>query len=194
MPKLEATPLVEAAAEFDTELSAYSRLGDLFLKAPMSSVKHLERANNLLGEIAGCEERLQAAGQKLVRALASARDQQEQLAKSVVAHVPNVQARNTRLQELMAQLTGLAGEVAGLNTLIQSKAENGDPSALPSQADARDVSETVLGLSARADELATTARDAEFEELAAQAHALHQRLQAIGKKLAKVGAGITTPS
>lgn len=194
MPKVEATPLVEAAAEFDTELSAYARLGDLFLKAPMSSVKYLERANTLLGEIAGCEERLQAAGQKLVRALAGARDQQEQLAKSVVAHVPNVQARNTRLQELMAQLTGLASEVAGLNTLIQSKAENGDGTGNPSAADARDVSETVLGLSNRAEELATTAREAEFEELAAQAHALHQRLQAIGKKLAKVGAGITTLS
>jgi len=187
MAKIESTPLVEAAAEFDTELSSYARLGELFLKQPMSSVKHLERANNLLGEIAGCEERLQQAGQKLVKALAAARDQQEQLAKDVVAHVPAIQQRNARLQELMGELTGLAGEVGGLNTLIQSKAENGDASAQPTAKDARDVSETVLGLSTRAEALAGTAREAEFEELALQAHALHQRLQAIGKKLAKVG-------
>ena len=34
---------------------------------------------------------------------------------------------------------------------------------------------------------AVGARDAEFEELATQAHALHQKLQAIGMKLAQVG-------
>ncbi len=187
MAKLESTPLVDAAAEFDTELSSYGRLGELFLEQPMSSVKHLERANNLLGEIAACEERLQQAGQKLVKALAAARDQQEQLAKNVVAHVPAIQQRNARLQELMGELTGLAGEVGGLNTLIQAKAENGDASTQPTAKDARDVSETVLGLSTRAETLAGTAREAEFEELAQQAHALHQRLQAIGKKLAKVG-------
>jgi hypothetical protein len=44
-----------------------------------------------------------------------------------------------------------------------------------------------LALSARAEALAGTAREAEFEELATQAHSLHQRLQAIGKKLAKAG-------
>ncbi len=187
MAKVESTPLVDAAAEFDTELSSYARLGELFLKAPLSSVKYLERANQLLGEIAACEERLQAAGQKLVKALAGSRDEQEKLATSVVAHVPAIQQRNARLQELMSELTGLAGEVGGLNTLIQAKAENGDASVSPTAKDARDVSETVLGLSTRAEELAKVARDAEFEELSMQAHALHQRLQAIGKKLAKVG-------
>ncbi len=187
MAKVESTPLVDAAAEFDTELSTYGRLGELFLKAPLSSVKHLERANQLLGEIAGCEERLQAAGQKLVRALAGSRDEQEKLAGNVVAHVPAIQKRNARLQELMGELTGLAGEVGGLNSLIQAKAENGDASASPTAKDARDVSETVLALSTRAEALAKVAHDAEFEELAMQAHALHQRLLAIGKKLAKVG-------
>ena len=186
MAKVEATPLVEAAAEFDEALAQYSRLGDLFIKAPLGSVKHLERANNLLGEIASCEERLQAAGQKLVRALAESRDGQEKLAASVVAHVPNVQERNKRLQELMGELTSVAGEVAGLNTQIQAKG-NGDPDAGPTAEDANDISVNVLAMSSRAEELAKTAREAEFEELATQAHALHQRLQAIGKKLAKVG-------
>lgn len=187
MAKVEATPLVEAAAEFDEALAQYSRLGDLFIKAPLGSVKHLERANNLLGEIATCEERLQAAGQKLVRALAEARDGQERLSKDVVAHVPSIQARNKRLQELMSELTSVAGEVAGLNAQIQAKADSGEPGAAPTADDATDLSSSVLALSTRAEELAKTSRDAEFEELATQAHSLHQRLQAIGKKLAKAG-------
>ena len=185
----DTSPLADAAANFDKELAAYARLGKLFIETPLSSVKYLERGNNTLAEIAQCEERLQLAGQTLVKALSSARDQQEQLAKAVVAHVPTLQARNQRLQELMTEMGAVAGEVAGLNEIIAAKGGNGDSTKSPSPDDARDVSETVLALSSRAEALAATARDAEFEEVATQAHSLHQRLQAIGKKLQKAGGG-----
>lgn len=187
MAKTDSSPLVEAAAEFDSELANYARLGDLFLKTPLSSVKHLERANGVLAELAGCEERLQKSGQSLVKALSAARDHQEQLAKDVVAHVPAVQQRNVRLQELMAELTAVAGDVGGLNAVIQGKTENGDATAQPTKADAKDVSQLVLDLSTRSEKLAADARDADYEELATQAHALHQKLLVIGKKLQKVG-------
>lgn len=179
--------LAEAAAAFDEALSAYGRLGELFLKTPLSSVKHLERANASLAEIAACEGRLQTAGQRMVQALNAARSQQERLASEVVAHVPAVQVRNQQLHELMTQLTGLAGEVNNINQLIAGKRENGDATKGPTTADALDVSTTVLGLADRAEELARSAHDAEFEEVSAQAHALHQRLQSIGKKLQKAG-------
>lgn len=180
------TALGEAAAGFDDELAAYARLGDLFLKTPLASVKQLERANATLAEIAACEERLQAAGQRMVQALSAARAQQEQLARDVVAHVPDVQARNKRLNELMAELTGVAGEVGTLNTALTGQRDNGDATRTPTAEDARGVSATVFALSERAERLAVTAHDAEFEEIATQAHALHQRLQAVGKKLQKV--------
>jgi len=185
MAKVEVTPLIEAAAEFDEQLAAYARLGELFLAAPLASVKQLERANTLLAEIAGCEERLQSAGQKLVRALAEARSRQETLAQEVVAHVPTLQERNQRLQELMGELTAVAGEVATINTQLQARGEGDEADLHPTVADAHAISTTVLALSERAQQLAKTANEAEFEELAAQAHALHQRLQSIGKKLAK---------
>jgi len=188
MAKPEST-LATAATAFDEELATYSRLGELFIKTPLSSVKHLERANATLADIAACEERLQAAGQRMVQALTASRATQEALAKEVVAHVPILQGRNRRLQELMAELTGVAGEVGGLNEKIGAQRENGDATRGPSPADARDVSTTVLALSERAEQLATSAHDDDFEELATQAHALHQKLQAIGKKLQKAGGG-----
>jgi predicted nucleic acid-binding Zn-ribbon protein len=183
------TALADAAAGFDEALAAYSRLGELFLKTPLSSVKQLERANATLGEIAACEERLQAAGQRMVQALSAARTHQERLAGEVVAHVPVVQARNQRLNELMTELTAVAGEVGGLNHVISAHRENGDATRSPTIDDVAHVSTTVFALSDRAERLSVTARDAEFEELATQAHALHQRLQSIGKKLQKAGAG-----
>jgi methyl-accepting chemotaxis protein len=188
MAKHEPSALTEAATAFDGELATYARLGKLFLETPLSSVKHLERANHTLAEIAACEERLQAAGQALVIALTAARQHQEELAKDVVAHVPALQARNQRLQQLMGELGALAGEVSGLNQHISRRTENGDATQPPTAEDARDVSSTILALSERAEQLAHAAREAELEELHTQAHSLHQRLQAIGKKLQKAGA------
>lgn len=184
MPK-DTSALVEAAAAFDQELAQYTRLGKLFVGTPLGSVKHLERANVTLGEIAECEGRLQAAGQNLVMALSTARQGQEQLAKQVVDHVPVVQARNKRLQELMGELAAVATEVGGLNEKIAAHTSAGE--GQPTVVDAQGISTTVLDLSMRAEQLATRAREAEMEELATQAHALHQKLQVIGKKLALAG-------
>jgi ABC-type transporter Mla subunit MlaD len=171
--------LIAAATAFDEALAHYARNGDLFVKTPLSSVKHLERANQALADLAAAEERLQAAGQVLAQALGAARTRQEELATAVIAHVPVVQAKNAQLSELMAALGAIAAEVATINTTVQ------DNPAKPAVIDAREVSEGVLALANRAAEIAVQARDAELDEVGTQAHALHQRLLAIGKKLQK---------
>ena len=179
MSKSES-PLVDAATSFDAELAVYARLGELFLKTPVDSLKQLERANQTLGELADCEQRLQDTGKRLIEALTAARGKQEQLSADVVAHAPSVQARNVRLRELMTAMGELATDVAAVNAEVLSR--NGDAGAA---ADAAAISSQVLGLSDRAESLAKAAREASFAELAEQAHSLHQRLKAIATKLQK---------
>jgi len=179
------SPLVQAAAEFDEVLAVYARLGDLFLKTPLTTLKHLERANQTLGELADCEQRLQDTGKKLIEALTNARQKQEQLSQAVIDYAPTLQARNTRLRELMTQMGELAADVASINTFVTGQKQNGDEAQPAQPPDTGEVSARVLELSERADKLATAARDAEFAELADQAHALHQRLKAVGTKLQK---------
>jgi chromosome segregation ATPase len=169
--------LAAAATAFEAELAQYTRLGELFVKTPLGSVKHLERANQLLGEIAQVEERLQTCGKDLVQAIAAARQQQEQLAESVVAQVPALSARNAKLTELMGELAKIATDVAELNTAVTGAAP-----------DAAGISERVFAMSARALALGKQAQEAQLEEVATQAHALHQRLESIAKKLQKAGA------
>lgn len=181
MPKPDSA-LVDAATAFDEELASYARLGELFLKTPLSSVKHLERANLTLGELAQSEERLQQCGKRLIEALSAAREPQEKLAQEVVAHAPNVQARNTRLKELMTAMGELATDAAAINAAVAQP--NGDEGK-PNEPDPGEISGKVMALSNRAEQLATTAHDAEFEELATQAHSLHQRLKSIAAKLQK---------
>ena len=179
------SPLVQAAAAFDEELAVYARLGELFLKTPLDTLKHLERANQTLGELADCEQRLQDAGKALIEALTGARQKQEQLSASVIDYAPTVQARNTRLRELMSKMGELASDVSAVNSAVMGK--NGDQEAEATKPDPAEVSEKVLALSTRADELAGTAREAQFPELGDQAHALHQRLKALAAKLQKAG-------
>jgi hypothetical protein len=84
----------------------------------------------------------------------------------------------------MTALQEIAGEVGKLNDDI---AQRQPGSVVPSGTG--DVSSAVLALSERAEHLAKDARGAEFPELGEQAHALFQRLQAIGKKLKMTGGG-----
>jgi hypothetical protein len=179
------SPLVAAAAAFDEELAVYSRLGELFLKTPLNTLKHLERANQTLGELADCEQRLQNAGKALIEALSGARQKQEELSQSVIDYAPTVQNRNTKLRDLMTSMGALATDVAAVNTAVTGT--NGDSAAEANSPDPVDVSTKVLALSERADELSASCRAADFVELAEQAHALHQRLKAIGTKLQKAG-------
>ena len=173
MPKSDSL-LVQAATEFDEALAVYSRLGDLFLKTPLTSLKPLERANQTLGELAECEQKLQDTGRKLIEALTAARQTQEKLSQDVIAQAPMLKERNGQLRDLMTQMSALAGDVQTVNALTQN-----------AEADTGEVSAKILELSQRADALAGSARDVQFAELADQAHALHQRLKAIGMKLGK---------
>ena len=178
MAKSDSSPLLAAATAFDEQLAIYARLGELFMKTPLASVKQLERANQLLGEIADCEQRLQDSGKELILALTAARQRQEELAGLVVAHAPAIQERNQQLKALMNEMAQLAQDAAAVTAQVVPQEGEGAEAADPGV-----ISASVLELSNRAEQLATTAREAEFEEIAAQAHALHQRLKVIAQKL-----------
>ena len=179
------SPLVAAAAAFDEELAVYSRLGELFLKTPLNTLKHLERANQTLQELADSEQRLQGAGKQLIEALTAARQVQESLSQQVIDAAPALKDRNVKLGELKAAMGKLAADVGNLNTVVTGG--NGDSNAEPAKPDPGEVSAIVLGLSDRAQELANSCREAEFTELADDAHALYQRLKAVGTKLQQAG-------
>ena len=163
------SPLLEAAQAFDDALAAYAQLGDLFVKSPLTSTKHLERANQTLGEIGATEEKLAAAGQRLAQEIAAARDRQEALARAMVERLPAVRERNEALAALLAELRGLGAEA----TAVHQTAGITPPEVLARTEE----------LAARAGEIAGRAREAQFEELATQAHALHQQLLAAVRKL-----------
>lgn len=163
--------LVAAAIAFDAELAEYARLAELLLRTPLGGLKQLERANLTIEEISGTEGRLGATGRALAQAIGEARDRQQQLADQMVAHLPLVHQRNEALRTVVTELKQLGEAMRELNTAASSGA------AL------HEVEERVTALATAAEALAVRARAEEFEEPASQAHAMHQQMLALAKKL-----------
>jgi DNA repair exonuclease SbcCD ATPase subunit len=169
------SPLIEAVQAFEEELSTYGQLSEAFQRAPLTSTKQLERANETLGLIAASEQRLSACGQRLAEAVGGVRDRQEKLARATLERVPAVKQRMEQLRGLLSQFETLGKEAVALNETAAALGKRG--TEVENQTErARELTAQMHTLSQRAHELTGLARDADFEELANRAHALHQQL------------------
>jgi hypothetical protein len=153
--------LVEAAQAFDEALETHARAGELFVRGSLSTTKQLERANELLGEIARSEALLAEHGAALAAAINAAHTRQQEVAQAIVDRIPAIKERNEQLQALLGTFQAIGAETSTLN-------------ATAATAQPADLIAT----------LAADAHTAGFEELAREAHALHQRLAATARKLA----------
>lgn len=195
--KKPSSPLLEAAQAFQDELDSYAHLSEGFARAPLDSARHLERASELLGSLAASEQRLGECGRRLGEAVTGARDTQEKLAARAIDRVPQLKQRTAELAGLLKQLQELGAEAVGLNETAAALAHPpAADAALPgldkpgiARDRARQLSESIQGLSRRAQDVAKAANDSEFEDIARQAHALYQQLLAAHRKLHQASLG-----
>jgi septal ring factor EnvC (AmiA/AmiB activator) len=175
-----SSPLVDAAQGFADELETYAQLARTFVRSPLNSARQIERASDLLEEITTSEQRLSERGQALAAAVSAARDQQEAHATSMLEHLPTVRDRGVQLRDLLAGFEALGVEATDLNRAVaEIRAASGDDAAARTRA----LADRMLELAGRAETVSVTARDAAFEDLASQAHALHQQLLSACRKL-----------
>lgn len=172
----EPSALVEAAQAFDEALEAHVRAGELFVRSNLSTTKQLERANELLGEIAAAEKLLADRGAALAAAINAAHTRQQAAAKEIVDRIPAIKERNEQLQALLARFQTIGAEAGALNA--------GAAASKPAELVA-----TITSIADRAEALAADARTAGFDELAREAHSLHQRLASTARKLQSASLG-----
>jgi len=172
-----ASPLLDAAGAFDDALHEYAHLSELFLRSPLSTAKQLERINEILGEIGGMEERLGATGKALAEQVTAARERQLGLAQQMIARLPEVKRRMEQLRDLLARFEELGVDAGSLNQTASAVGASRDP------ATTGELVTRMNALAERAAEVAGAAREADFEEIASKAHALHQQLVAACRKL-----------
>jgi chromosome segregation ATPase len=191
--KSDRSPLVAAAEGFDAELRRFAQLTDGARKGGLGSQKALERAAEGLKEVADCEEQLQAHARDLMAALASARDEQQAQAELLHARAKEIEQRTAVFADLMRRFQALGKDAAELNAMGQRlslmKKEVGADSAAAVAKDPelaaglRELSERMARVGDSAQELATAAREAEFEDIARQGESLRQQLMAARNKV-----------
>ena len=140
------------------------------MRTPLSTTQHLERANELLREIAAAETLLAERGAALAAAINGTHTHQQATAQAITDRLPAIKERNDQLKRLLETFQSLGAEAGALN-------------ATAAASNPAELVVTITSLSDRAAALAADARTTGFEELAREAHALHQRLASTARKL-----------
>lgn len=180
----QASPLVAAAEAFDESLRRFSALSETLRRGALESRANLERAGEVLKEVATSEEELQAHARALVAALGTARDAQQSEAEQVQARAQEIQARTEIYAGIRARFEEMGNDAAGLNTLAQALASrrgiadqslrDSELPALLSELD--ELRERMTGVAEAAAQLEADARGARFEDLARNGDSLRQQL------------------
>jgi aminoglycoside phosphotransferase family enzyme len=197
MPAKRSTPpspLLAAADAFDGALVRFASLTEALRKGPLESGRGLERAAEMLREVAACEEDLQAHAQLLVAALGAAREAQQVQAELVRAQALEIQARSQTYGELLGRFEAIGKDAAQLNALAQSVAARHRDAAQSMGADdlrallaeLGTLQERMTAVAAGGEAVAGEARAARFEELVRQFESLRQQLLAARNKIGLV--------
>jgi|SRR4051812_45746746 DNA repair exonuclease SbcCD ATPase subunit len=167
------TGLAEAALALDQELRRYEDLAEQAARVKLNTEKNLERATEALTRAAESQDRINAHVQKLVAAVAAARQKQEADAAALMARAQQIAARRQEFAGLLQRMAGLGESARDLQELLK-----GGPDRLDEiEARMQQVAEEAAGI-------AESASQKEMEDLARQAGVLRQQVLAARNKVA----------
>lgn len=184
-PDKDRSELIVAAEALDRELRTFEEIVRSSSKAPLNSQKNLERAANLLTEVAQCHDRLGGAVQTLIGAITAARDWQQGQAEAVQARAEQIKARTEEYQGLLDRYQALGENAAQLNKLmneIVSSPEKED--AIATRID--EIHNRILRVAEDAQELARIAQEKDFADVGRQADSLRQQLISVRGKVSQL--------
>jgi chromosome segregation ATPase len=183
-PKHESE-LISAAEELDAGFRRFEQLSESVQKVPLNSQKNLNRASEMLAEIAAVGEGLQAQLGSVVAAISKFREKQEGQSGRIQKQAELIQERSRVLQGLMEEYRGLgdgARELNGQLQRISAATENGGDST-PLLGRLQEVEPSLERLVQTASTLVERAEGQGFGDIAHQADSLRQQLQAVRNKL-----------
>ncbi len=182
-----ALDLTRCAETVDRELCRFEELSRSARNIKLSSEKNIVRAARGLQQALEQQERLAAELRAFGQAMFGMQTRQEAATLSLQARATDIQARMARHSEHMErfQALGLKAKdaVAALVTLSSSGAdsEGADAAVI-----ALDAGEQVRKLVDEARAIAEAAKADDFPEISGEAHALEQRVRAMGERLSEL--------
>jgi hypothetical protein len=184
----DPSPLTHAVTALEAELQRFESLAEALRTAPLGTQKHLQRAGQVLSEVADADQRLQGLVQQLVAAISAARERQQHQAVLVQERALEVERRARIFQQMLQKQADLGEAAAELNRLFQGAATADVREQSPEER-ARTLEqlfalgEQVGKLAEAAQVLTGIATEQEFVDVARGADGLRQQLLALHNKL-----------
>ncbi len=181
-----SSDLVDAAQALETELKRFQVLAENIERQPFNSEKNLGRASRTLSEIAAVGETLQTRLGSLVSVIAGFRDKQQALAEAVQKRAEELQQRSQVLDDLLAEYRAIGEKARDLNEhlrLLQADQQPSGRSPYGFLSNLQDLEAKVGQLTEGAQSLFTKAQGDCFIDVAHQADALRQQLEAVRNRL-----------
>jgi len=177
-----------AAVALDTEMTRFEGLGARLESLNFESDKGMNKASELLSEIAASRERLQRGMQEMARSLERARDRNNVAEQNIAERLKIWVERQAVVERLTARFKILGESVRHLNEMVtalkqapQSASSDGEPVNLRVQL--TNAMKPLATLVEEAKNLVQEARAANMQGLERNADTLRQTLQGIHNRL-----------
>jgi len=183
MQKKPDAALSKAASDLEAELA---RLEDTLdeLKSPITSEKALLRAGQRLEQCSACEERLAGLLQNFAQAMIGMQERQQRCMEILAERADGVQARHADRNQLIERINQLGQRASQISSPIASLDESAwaSPTSelLSSLAELNSRLESVIE---EAGEVAASARQSDWNDVARDADTLKQQLQSARSRL-----------
>jgi hypothetical protein len=183
----QASELVRCAEVVERELRRFEELSRSARKHELSSEKNIARAARELQQALEQQERLAQELRALGQAMLGMQARQEAAMTPLETRANEIQSRMARHSEHMQRFAALgmkAKETVAALLEISSSSDGGQGSQEASLL--IDADESVRGLLDESKAIAEAARADEFPDIAREAHALEQRVQAMRERLSQL--------
>jgi urease gamma subunit len=169
----KTSELAEAAFALDHELRRFEELAEQAARVKLNTEKNLERATDALTRAAESQDRINAQVQKLVAAVATARQKQESDAAALVERAREIAGRRKEFAVQLQRMGALGTAAREMQDLLR---------AGPGKID--EVMTRMQQVADEAADIARAATEQDMEDLARQADVLRQQVLAAKNKVA----------
>jgi chromosome segregation ATPase len=187
MPERKDVPsLVAAAMALDDELRAFDEIARQASEQRINSQKTLSRTAAVLNESVEARARIEAGVRRLVTEIGGAQERQQRSVQTLVDVAAELERRTKDREALLARFAGLGTSASRVNTMAAELATKRQDGATETEVLEllREIQAQMTGVATEADALTEAAEKDGWPEIARQADAVRQQVNAVKSKLA----------
>lgn len=183
MNKKPEAALTAAARALDEDLERFESLSQELLRQPVNSEKSLQRARHALEGCSEHEAKLAASLTAFAQAMQSIGERQQRCMQLVAEASERIQTRHAERSALFERVAALGAQAKAVSSPIAELTEAADTASPQMLASVQEVAKRLAATIEEAGEVARAAKESDWADIARDAEALQQQLQAVHNRV-----------